>query len=130
MPPLRRLEVPCALVSQQMSVSDGPVLESALAEGANDVETLLDGLFGFEFVFLDLATCKLLGFDLPGEGGEGSELDGRSQWLRIKLFRKKIACWSEQGVSRITRLLQLVVKACCIEVGHCIVTCPPLESDI
>ena len=55
-----------------MPVPYGPVLESALAEGADDVETLLDGFFGFEFVFLDLATCKLFGFDLPGKSGEGS----------------------------------------------------------
>ena len=45
------LEASSALVSLQMPMSNGKVLETFLAEAAHNSDSLLERLFGLEFIF-------------------------------------------------------------------------------
>ena len=58
---LSTLYVDAALVTVQMAMADGPVLESSILEGANDMEPLLGRLFRLHLILLDSSFSKLLG---------------------------------------------------------------------
>ena len=58
---LSTLYVGAALVTVQMAMADGPVLESSVLEGANDMEPLLGRLLRLHLILLDSSISKSLG---------------------------------------------------------------------
>ena len=58
---LSTLYVDAALVTVQMAMANGPILESSVLESANDMESLLSRLLGLHLILLDPSISKLLG---------------------------------------------------------------------
>ena len=58
---LSTLYVGAALVAVQVTMTNGPVLEGSVLEGANDMESLLSRLFGLHLILLDPSISELFG---------------------------------------------------------------------
>ena len=57
---LSTLYVGAALVTVQVAMTDGPILESSVLESANDMESLLGRLLRLHLILLDPFISKLL----------------------------------------------------------------------